>query len=121
MPIYLSHTHVRTHSLNLQGPDVRLLYLQIIDATFQTNQPDFSAFIEIRNIATGQVEQTKTVEAAAPHYDDAFVFKTKQNANNMIMMKARAPPLSRTHKRPHARTFTLFRARARTHVCTSTK
>ena len=34
-----------------------------------------------------QVEKTKTVEAAAPHYDDQFIFKTKQNANDMIMMK----------------------------------
>ena len=58
--------------------DARLLNLQIIDATFQTDQADFSAFIEIRNITTGQVEKTKTVEAAAPHYDDQFIFKTKQ-------------------------------------------
>ena len=34
-----------------------------------------------------QVEKTKTVGQASPVYDDQFTFKTKQNANDMIMMK----------------------------------
>jgi hypothetical protein len=70
----------------------RMLNLTIIEATFHDTSRNqklpLDAFIEIRNITTGQVEATKVVKKSyKPKYNEHFVFKTKQNANDMIMMK----------------------------------
>lgn len=109
----------------------RLLNLTIVEATFHDTSRNqklpLDAFIEIRNITTGQVravpippcpwsswrrsklilratspgclrslvhvrfwqvETTSTVKKSyKPKYNQHFVFKTKQNANDMIMMK----------------------------------
>jgi len=70
----------------------RMLSLKIIEATFHDTSKNqklpLDAYIEIRNITTGQVETTSTVRHSyKPKYNEDFVFKTKQNANDMIMMK----------------------------------
>jgi uncharacterized coiled-coil protein SlyX len=70
----------------------RLLNLTIIEATFHDTSRNqklpLDAHIEIRNITTGQVETTSTVRKSyKPKYNEHFVFRTKQNANDMIMMK----------------------------------
>ena len=70
----------------------RILNLTILEATFHDTSRNqklpLDAFIEIRNITTGQVEMTHTVRKSyKPRYNAHFIFRTKQNANDMIMMK----------------------------------
>jgi hypothetical protein len=69
-----------------------LLNLTILEATFHDTSRNqklpLDAFIEIRNITTGQVETTTTVKKSyKPKYNEHFVFRTKQNANDMIMVR----------------------------------
>ena len=68
-----------------------MLNLTILEATFHDTSRNqklpLDAFIEIRNITTGQVETTTTVRKSyKPKYNEHFVLRTPQNANDMIMV-----------------------------------
>jgi hypothetical protein len=84
--------NIRDRMFGGTAPRARLLNLTILEATFHDTSRNqklpLDAYIEIRNITTGQVETTSTVRKSyKPKYNEHFVFRTKQNANDMIMMK----------------------------------
>jgi hypothetical protein len=84
--------NIRDRIFKASNADSRLLRLTIYDASFfdsaRNMKIPLDAHIEIRNITTGQVEKTALVKNAyKPKFNEHFAFKTKQNANDMIMMK----------------------------------